>query len=497
MRRCDTTKIVSLRIAIGCLALAACNPLCGEDFRYVDLAAGGQSAGGSGGSGGSGAGGDVGGGGAGPGCVHRWSAGYGDGNPDGVRAVARAPGADGFVAIGGTYQGDLALGAPLPNSPNLDGFVASLDATTGTPNWVLPLDGDGQVVVSSMAVDVDGRILASGVYDGFLVVDNSPFVSQGPFDAFFLVAMPGGSVEQFVPLSGTGAVEVDDSTMRDGAVYLSGDFGGVVNFGGSELTSNGPDNLFVARFSGATLDWVRTYGNAGSEVASTLAATPGGDVVVAGEVSGDIDLGTGMLPAFGGTDLFVARLSDVTKDTLWAARFGDSAAQAVHDVVVDEDGDVLLCGTIAGAFDLFGLGAITALGNDAFVAKLDGLTGEAVWAQRYGGADDQAAQRLAVAPDGAILVTGRFTGTIDFGGGELQSNGAGNGFLVEFDGDGNHRWSKAFGTGDNTFRGRIAVGDDGAIALSGSFSNAVDFGGGPLATQGSTDIFTAMLDRTD
>jgi hypothetical protein len=67
-----------------------------------------------------------------------------------------------------------------------------------------------------------------------------------------------------------------------------------------------------------------------------------------------------------------------------------------------------------------------------------------------------------VAVDGAgnVLLTGDFDGTVDFGGGPLTSAGSDDIFVAKLDAQGNHLWSKRFG--DSYYQQADAVTVDGA-----------------------------------
>jgi hypothetical protein len=93
-----------------------------------------------------------------------------------------------------------------------------------------------------------------------------------------------------------------------------------------------------------------------------------------------------------------------------------------------------------------------------------------------------------------IVLGGAFSGTVDFGGGALASDEQSL-FVVRLDSDGAHRASRAFSGASGVVQlESLAVGPDGVTALTGFFTEAIDFGGGTHVTAGSQDIFVAWLD---
>ena len=67
------------------------------------------------------------------------------------------------------------------------------------------------------------------------------------------------------------------------------------------------------------------------------------------------------------------------------------------------------------------------------------------WSQRFGDAGVQEAYGIATDGTGNVVVTGKFQGNVDFGGGALTSEGGSDIFVAKFDAYGNHLWSQRFG----------------------------------------------------
>ncbi len=193
----------------------------------------------------------------------------------------------------------------------------------------------------------------------------------------------------------------------------------------------------------------------------------------------------------GATDVFVAKF-DPTGAFLWAKGFGNNVAQNGFDIAFAPNGDVVFTGSFAGTINLGG-GALTSAGaTDLFVARLDSA-GTYVWGQRFGDAVAQAGKGITVDGQGNVIVTGDIAGKVDFGGGELTSAGATDVLLLKLDPTGAHVYSKLFGNASAQTAGRVAVDAVGNIVLTGSAAGKVDFGGGMLTAAAGTDIFVAKL----
>ena len=239
--------------------------------------------------------------------------------------------------------------------------------------------------------------------------------------------------------------------------------------------------------------WSQTFGSTGNDAALSVTVGVSGDVFMTGYFSGAVDFGGGALVSAGGEDIFFAKY-DANGTHQWSQRFGNTLGDNGRSVFVDASGNVLLTGKFSGIVD-FGGGPLSAMGSsDVFLAKFD-ANGVYQWSQRFGGSDIDAGTSVVVDDSGSVYLMGTFRGTGDFGGGPLVSAGGSDIFLAKYDGSGIHQWSQRFGSTSNFDTGKsISVDGSGNVVLAGNFSETADFGGGPLVSSGGTDIFLAKYD---
>jgi hypothetical protein len=287
------------------------------------------------------------------------------------------------------------------------------------------------------------------------------------------------------------AVAVDDS----GNVLVAGYFEGTVDFGGGPLTSPGTSlNVFVLKLdpSGGYL-WAKSFGDANVQLGQGLAVDGSGNVVVTGDFAGTVDFGGGPLTSPGtGHNVFVLKLA-ANGDYLWAKGFGDANSQSARSIAADVSGNVLVTGRFAGTMDFGGGPLKSAGGYDVFAAKLS-PNGDYLWAKNFGDANDQEGKSIAADSSGNVLVTGAFAGAVDFGGGSLQSAGGNDAFVVKLDPNGGYLWAKRFGDAYDQSGEAAAADGEGNILLAGELLGSADFGGGAVQSAGGRDIFVVKLD---
>lgn len=284
-----------------------------------------------------------------------------------------------------------------------------------------------------------------------------------------------------------------------GNILITGSFESTLDLGGGPLVSAGDWDIFVAKYdaSGTHL-WSKRFGGTARNLSWDMVVDGAGNIVVTGTFQGTVDFGGGPLTSAGEFDIFVAKF-DASGTHLWSKRFGDTGGDYGNGVAVDGAGNVLVTGSFRGTVD-FGGGSLTSGANaDIFVAKYD-ASGAHLWSNRFGYAGStlygsDSGESIAVDGSGNVVVTGYFSDTIDFGGGPLVSAGSADIFVAKFDPNGVHVWSRRSGSASPLDAGHdVTVDGSGNVLVTGDFEGTVDFGGGPVTSAGDWDIFVAKYD---
>jgi hypothetical protein len=291
---------------------------------------------------------------------------------------------------------------------------------------------------------------------------------------------------------------------EQGNVFVVGEFQGTTSGGAINVASAGGVDIFLAKLdpAGQTL-WAKSFGNSADQYGYSVAVDANGNVFITGKIVGNVDFGGGApgVGAGAGDNLFVAKL-DPSGNPLWSKAFGDDAIQIGYGVAATPDGDVVVAGSLSGSADFGGGISLSSAGKaDVVVARLAGADGAAKWAHRYGDGEDQVANGLAVGADGGIVLTGSMVGHCTFGGQDIDAKTKSNVFVAKLHPDGSHDWSHGYGSDFDTQAG-LAVAVDPAlnILVVGYLKGTLSFGGGtPTLTDsavpnsGNTDVFVAKL----
>jgi len=414
------------------------------------------------------------------------------GADDSQSALGIATDAQGNVIVAGAFLGQIDFGAgALTTAGMSDAYVAKLNSN-GVGQWSKRFGDGANQYAQHVATDANGNILLTGHHRGTVNFGGGSFSATGGFfDDIFLVKLDGAGNHVWSKAYGDINSEESQGVATDpnGNVLFVGAFQKTINFGGGAIVAeDGGFNGFVTKLSAAgDQQWAKSLGDTIAEQkALGVAADKDSNVLVVGYFKGSIDLGGGMLTADAGKQsAFVVKYSP-TGSYMWAKAFAATEAAAVS-VAVDAAGDVFVLGNFKGPSNFGGSDYDAGVANDVFVVKLD-KNGNHVWSHAFG-EKNKAEEATSIALDAdKPVVLGTFTGTIDFGGGALTSQGGFDAFMAKLDASGCEVHASAFGAPGLQRAEAVAVDQTANIVFAGSFDGAVDFGTGAL-TSTATDAY--------
>jgi hypothetical protein len=370
-----------------------------------------------------------------------WAVGYGDGaaaNPQ--IATGAAVTSDGTLAVIGNFAGSVTIGANTINSASQIDFLAGFASATGAGVWAKQLNDGVNGQLKAIAANPNdasaahgNRIAVCGFANSGAPTDlvGAGATNPGGNDIVIGVFKSDGTKLWARQIASTAVFNEDCSAIAvddNGDVWAAGSFSGAsLDFGGATSALTGPGAAtrkytWVAKLNGATGAAIFSAGFSGTAGVVTpagLAVDASGNVVVAGQFTGNVTFGTTTVNTAGVADAWVAKLSPALAP-VWAVRLGGAGGDVANGVAVDSFGDAVVTGTFnrttSGAAVLT---ATTTTASNPFVLKLNGLTGATDSAAAYGcdatsSGDAVAVNRFGATPD-QISLAGSFGSTLTFG----------------------------------------------------------------------------------
>ncbi len=451
--------------------------------------------------------------------------------PNAEQVADVAADASGNVYVAGTFSGttDFDPGSgttALTTFGGTDGFLAKYSASGGL-QWVSRFGGSGTENVTSLVRDAAGNLYVGGSFSGAADFDPGPgfqvLNSLGDQDGFVAKFSPSGDFVWARRFGGTAGDQVNDLAVdAAGNVYAVGAFLGQANAlpaAGPTLVADGSgsDGFVLALDGAGTIRWALPIGGSQDDEARAVAVGVGGSVTVAGTFHGGADFARNATPvrltAQGGADIFLAQYTAAGL-LVWTRDIGGSSDESlpIGGLSLDGQGGAVLLGQFSGNADFDpgpGLAARTSFSTaDLFLARYD-ATGGFVSVGTLGGPGSVTGTRVLVDADGSALVTGSFTGSLDFDPGtgtttltSLGQAGATDAFAARYAPSGSLLWVSRFGevtrVADRLNSATaLALDPSGFVVVGGSFFGTPDFDPGSSAlvrtSLGESDGFVLKL----
>ncbi|MEZ5394849.1 MAG: SBBP repeat-containing protein [Bryobacterales bacterium] len=246
-------------------------------------------------------------------------------------------------------------------------------------------------------------------------------------------------------------------------------------FGGDD------SDAFVIKLDpmGSRAEFSTFLGGSRDDEARSIALGPAGDVYVTGFTrSNNFPLSAGAFQSSrsGGEDAFVSKLNPTGSRFGFSTLLGGGESDYGNAIAVDLFGDVYVAGSTAS--DNFptrtpGLYPNYAGGIDAFVTKFDTSGGTPLYSTYLGGRREDAANGVAVDPNGFVSVVGH-TKSEDFPVSDAnviqgqRADESGDGFWSRLSEDGRYLLDSTYLGGDRLDEARaVALGDNGSVYVGG------------------------------
>ncbi|MFM9001624.1 MAG: SBBP repeat-containing protein, partial [Opitutia bacterium] len=290
-------------------------------------------------------------------------------------------------------------------------------------DWVATGGGIRSDKVRGLTTGADGSVYIAGESFGDVTFGSQSVKGLGEYDTFLSKISPRG-VHQWTRLSGGPKTDRAYGVAVDakGNVYVTGHFQGeTARFEGVEVKGRGDYDAYLASYGpDGALRWVRTAGGKGYDYGHGVAVDAAGDVIVAGALVGQAEIGGQNVDTGKSGGLFCAKYSSDGELKWVRASEGLSGASA-HGVAVDAQGRIVIAGLVRGVGEFSGKKISAQPGTFAFVAQLS-PAGGINWTAVHPGSPSNLFHEVTCDAQGRVWAVGMYKGRAQVGADVHQSS---------------------------------------------------------------------------
>lgn len=354
-----------------------------------------------------------------------------------------------------------------------------------------------------VGVDIDasknnGDVFVTGTFAENVTLNGISFSPKfGNRDAFVMKLDTHGQVV-WVSVIGSNSTDSGNEIVAgaDGAVAAIGPFDGGSNFTfpdqSAETFNGGDTDVWLALYNpDGTFRWGTVLKGNGHEEGRGVSLDANGYVLVCGEFDKQLVFGSTTLQTNGQSDVYIAKYT-ATGNVSWARKFGSAGIDAARGIDPSGDGGVIVSGEFSGTIQFDQISLTSVGGKDIFLVKLD-ENGNVVWAKSFGSTGDELGSEIEVDKEGNIYTAGSyFSGCILPNGVTLNSNGKQDQYLIKWSSAGVPLWWLTGGGTEEDINFAIAQDNNKGITVVGAFKQSAKYASFPARNSiGNEDLYIA------
>ncbi len=378
-------------------------------------------------------------------------------------------------------------------------LLAFSTATSQNFEWIRGAGGTSFDIANDVTADPAGNSYATGWIKDTVMFDTIQTISTGGQDFFLSKYDPNGNLLWVVTGGGPSGNDqgygVDVDAM--GNVYVAGSFQDTVNFSGQTLNGINLYDIFIAKYDPfGSLIWIKENGSSMDDQANDIKVAPNGSVYICGNIGGSITFGGSNLAATG-VDMFLAKYTSAGA-AVWGVNGGGSSADNAYGMVLDESNGIYVTGPFRGTAT-FGTSSVISSGDDdIYLVKYD-TSGAFQWVQSGGStAQDQGNFVSFYRDESQVLLTGYFSGAACiFGLTNLTGNGSSTMFTAIYDLTGALVEADAYGSSSMSQGTGFVVDAMGNKYLLGQFNGSLTIDSLTITSNNATFGWDVLLFKFD
>lgn len=352
----------------------------------------------------------------------QWVIAYGDTNSFGKAICLDKAG---NIYVSGWMDSSLQAGDTLLTTLGDRDMLLMKFNPSGNLLWVKQFGGDKSDNAAKIICDENDHLYLSGFFSSTAHIGNFEVNASGDYaDLFIARCDTAGNVLWVKTAGGTGEDHADClATDGIGNIFLTGNYTGTATFGSTTITSNGQDDIFVARYDTAgVFKWVKSAGAANKDQGLGVCASANGNCYVTGNFQNTVYFGTTQLVSSGGSkDLFIACYTP-GGTCKWARQATGSGTDRGAQIKMTDKGKIVVGGSFESTITFSGTNLYSGGENDIFIARYDTL-GFFETAIKAGGISDDRCFAIVPQKNNRIATGGFFSGSATLGNFLVSSNG--------------------------------------------------------------------------
>lgn len=307
-------------------------------------------------------------------------------------------------------------------------WVRTAGGVWGDYSRAVTCDAAGNVYITG-EIEMNCEFFCSGI-TLYSYGDNDVFVTKYNTDGVLLWAkkLGGGPKSD----RGYGITNTADG------VYVTGNFQLTCVFNENiTITPIGLYDIFVAKYSLAgDFQWIKTAGGTGNDEGWAISSDPAGNIYTTGYFTGNANFSGTNVSSSGGADIFIAKYNSAGT-LLWVTKAGGSGNDYGRGIAVDKLSRVFITGGFRSRCYFGTIRLTTASSNDDIFIASYNSSGGPVWARRAGGSYGDVGKAITVDPSSNVSITGYFGGSATFGNTNITAIDGSDIFFASYDAMGN------------------------------------------------------------
>ncbi|MEI8204543.1 MAG: SBBP repeat-containing protein [Bacteroidota bacterium] len=241
--------------------------------------------------------------------------------------------------------------------------------------------------------------------------------------------------------------------------------------------------------SSKSWEWAVNIVGTNSNNSYSLFTDKEGNSYVAGGFVDTLKVGNVQLISRGASDIYILKYNS-KGNLIWAKQAGGTDDDKAYGIAADASGNLFLTGYFSGTADFSGKKLISNGDRDFFVAKYS-TNGEAIWVKQGGSTLEDYGTAVASDKNGNVFITGIFKGTMSLGNSKYVSKGDKDIFIIKYNTNGEIVWSTTGGGSMLDESTAITTDKDGNCFVTGDFEGSAVFDKKLIVSAGQKDIFIA------